>query len=249
LLEKKLIDPARIIAADIRPERGRELTGRYGIGFTADVRAAVDGADVVVLAVKPQSLPQVLPLLARRVPERALVISIIAGAKISRIADGLSHPAVVRSMPNTPAQIGQGITVWTAAPSVSKGQRAQAKALLGALGAEVCVEEERYLNAATALSGSGPAYVFLFMEALVDAGIQLGFTPETAKQLVLQTVKGSAAYAAASSKSLAALREQVTSPGGTTAEALRSFEKDEFRAAVSRAVEAAHRRSIELGKG
>ncbi len=249
LLNKKLADPSRITAADVRPERGRELIDRYGVSFTADNRAAVEGADVVVLSVKPQTLPQVLPALSNRVPERALVISIIAGAKISTIAGGLSHPAVVRSMPNTPAQIGQGMTVWTAAPTVTETQRAQAKALLGALGAEVYVDEEGYLDAATALSGSGPAYAFLFMEALVEAGMQLGFSQAVSKQLVLQTVKGSVEYAMSSTKDLAPLREQVTSPGGTTAEALRSFEKDEFRKIVSRAVEAAHRRSIELGKG
>jgi pyrroline-5-carboxylate reductase len=152
-------------------------------------------------------------------------------------------------MPNTPAQVGQGMTVWTAAPSVSESQRSQAKALLSALGLEVYVEEERFLDAATALSGSGPAYVFLFMEALVDAGVKLGFPPAVAKQLVMQTVKGSAEYAAGSLKDLPALREQVTSPGGTTAAALRSFKQDGFRESIARAVEAAYRRSIELGKG
>jgi len=169
--------------------------------------------------------------------------------KISTIADGLAHPVVVRSMPNTPAQIGQGMTVWTASPGVTESQRAQAKELLGALGTEVYVEEETHLDAATALSGSGPAYVFLFMEALVDAGVKLGFSQAVSRQLVLQTVKGSVEYAMSASKDLTGLRMQVTSPGGTTAEALRSFEQDGFRAVVSRAVDAAHRRSIELGKG
>jgi pyrroline-5-carboxylate reductase len=249
LLDGKLVDPARIVAADIRPERGRELTERYGVAFTADNRAAVEGADAVVLSVKPQSLPQVLPDLSHRIPEGALVVSIIAGAKISTIAGGLFHPAVVRSMPNTPAQIGQGMTVWTAAPLVTDAQREQAKALLGALGVEVYVDQEDFLDAATALSGSGPAYVFLFMEALVEAGEKLGFPPAVSKQLVMQTVKGSVEYAMQSVKDLPSLREQVTSPGGTTAEALRSFEDNGFRHSIARAVEAAHRRSIELGKG
>jgi pyrroline-5-carboxylate reductase len=248
LLEGKLVDPARIAAADVRPERGRELTERYGISFAADNRAAVGGADVVVLAVKPQNLPQVLPDLRGRIPDRALVISIVAGAGTAKISAGLSHPAVVRSMPNTPAQIGRGMTVWTAAASVSETQRAQAKALLGALGVEVYVDDENFLDAATALSGSGPAYVFLFLEALTDAGVRLGFAPEVAKRLALQTVRGAAEYAERSPKELSALREQVTSPGGTTAAALHSFENDGFRAMIVRAVEAAHRRSIELGK-
>jgi pyrroline-5-carboxylate reductase len=249
MLERKLCDPAHITAADVRPERGEELTKRYGVKFAAENPTAVKNADVVVLSIKPQNLPQVLPGLAGRIPERALVLSIVAGAKLSTIAEGLVHPAVVRSMPNTPAQIGQGMTVWTAAPAVSDAQRAQAEELLGALGLEVYVDEEGFLDAATALSGSGPAYVFLFMEALTDAGVKLGFTPEVAKQLVMQTVRGSAEYATGSSKDLQALRKQVTSPGGTTAAALHSLDQDGFRDAIVRAVEAAHRRAIELGKG
>jgi pyrroline-5-carboxylate reductase len=248
LLGKKLIDPARIRAADVRPERGRELAQRYGIAFTADNGAAVQGADVAVLSVKPQSLPEVLPGLKGRVPERALVLSIIAGAKISVLSGALDHAAVVRSMPNTPAQIGEGMAVWTASESVTDAQRAQAREILGALGLEVYVEEEGFLDAATAVSGSGPAYVFLFMEALVDAGTALGFSPSVSKQLVLQTVKGSVAYAMNSPLDLAQLRRQVTSPGGTTAAALGSFEGDGFGDVVSRAVHAAYHRSIELGK-
>jgi pyrroline-5-carboxylate reductase len=249
LLTRKLIDPSRITASDVRPERGQELVDRYAIVFTADNRAAAEAADVIVLSVKPQTLPQVMPALSGGITQRALILSIIAGAKISAIADGLAHAAVVRSMPNTPARIGRGMTVWTAADAVTKAQRSQAREILGALGMEVYVAEEDYLDAATALSGSGPAYVFLFMEALVEAGIQLGFPPDVARQLVLQTVQGSAEYAGSSALDLAQLRRQVTSPGGTTAAAIQSFEADGFREVVSRAVHAAHRRSIELGKG
>ncbi|MBN2085148.1 MAG: pyrroline-5-carboxylate reductase [Anaerolineales bacterium] len=249
LLGRKLLDPARIIASDVRPERGGELVERYAVGFSDDNCAAADGADVIVLSVKPQTLPQVMRALSGGVPGRALVISIIAGAKIDAIAEGLAHAAVVRSMPNTPAQIGRGVTVWTASAAVTEAQRSQAREILGALGMEVYVEEETYLDAATALSGSGPAYVFLFMEALTEAGIQLGFPPAVARQLVLQTVQGSSEYAGSSALDLGQLRNQVTSPGGTTAAALQSFEADGFREIVSRAVQAAHRRSIELGKG
>jgi pyrroline-5-carboxylate reductase len=249
LSAKKLVDPSRIIASDVRGERGRELTGRYGISFTGDNAAAVKGADVVVLSVKPQSLPQVMPDLIGRIPERALVLSIIAGAKISAIAVGLAHAAIVRSMPNTPAQIGQGMAVWTASSSVREDQRAQAHEILGALGMEVYVAEESFLDAATALSGSGPAYVFLFLEALIEAGVQMGFSRPVSKQLVLQTAKGAVEYALSSSLELEQLRRQVTSPGGTTAAAIRSFEEDGFGAVVSKAVRAAHKRSIELGRG
>ncbi|MBN1438254.1 MAG: pyrroline-5-carboxylate reductase [Anaerolineales bacterium] len=249
LTDRKLIDPARIVAADIRPERGRELRERYGVGFSIDNRAALDGADTVVLSVKPQILPQVLPALSGGVPQDALVLSIIAGARIATLCDGLRHASVVRSMPNTPAQIGRGVTAWTASPAVTENQRAKAKELLGALGAEVYVEGENLLDAVTAVSGSGPAYAFLFMEALVDAGVGLGFEPDLAKQLVLQTVRGAAEYALGAESDLAQLRKQVASPGGTTEAALRSFERDEFRNVVRRAVQAAHQRSLELGSG
>ncbi len=249
LVKKKAIDPARVTAADVRPERGRELAEKYAVAFTTDNRQAVAGADVVVLAVKPQTLPQVLPGLSGAIPERALVLSIIAGARIPAIAEGLNHAAVVRSMPNTPAQIGQGVAVWAASPEVDADQRAQAREILGALGMEVYVAEERFLDAATALSGSGPADVFLFLESLTAAGVELGFDPALAKQLVLQTAKGAVEYASSCALDLEQLRRQVTSPGGTTAAALHSFEDDGFRGAVSRAVQAAHRRSIELGKG
>lgn len=249
VLEKKLVDPSHITASDIRPDRLQELRERYAIHCTADNRAAMEGADVIVLSVKPQTAPKVLLGLTGCVPKQALVLSIMAGVKISTVSEGLAHPVVVRSMPNTPAQIGQGMTVWTASPGVTETQRSQAKELLGALGAEIYMDEETYLDAATALIGSGPAYVFLFMEALADAGVKLGFSQAVSKQLVLQTVKGSVEYAMSSPKDLADLREQVTSPGGTTAAALHSFERHGFRTAIMRAVEAARRRSIELGKG
>ena len=249
LLTGKLMDPSHIVAADVRPERGQELKERYGISFVTDNRAAVDGADVVVLSVKPQVLPEVMPTIKDRVPKQAFVLSIIAGAKLGAIVEGLAHAAVVRSMPNTPAQIGEGMTVWTSSPSVTEVQKGQAKQILGALGVEVYVEEEDLLDVATALSGTGPAYVFLFMEALVDAGVHLGFSRQLSEQLVLQTVKGSVDYAMHTSQHLARLRNQVTSPGGTTAEAMYYLEKAGFRTAISRAVWAAFQRSVELGKG
>lgn len=249
LLHKKILEASGITASDVRPERGKELMERYGIRFTSDNRAATEHADVVVLSVKPQTLPQVLPGLSGGVPAQALVLSIIAGARLAALSKGLAHTAIVRSMPNTPGRIGRGMTVWTASASVNESQRAQAREILGALGMEEFVEKEEYLDAATAVSGSGPAYVFLFMEAMVEAGNKLGFSPEVAKQLVLQTVQGAAEYAGGSPLDLAQLRQQVTSPGGTTAAAIQSFEADGFREIIIRAVQAAHRRSIELGKG
>jgi len=249
LLDRRLVEPDRIVAAGPRPERGAELRERYGIEVTTDNRAAVEGAGVVVLAVKPQMLGKVMPALKGRVAADALVLSIVAGARIGVIEHGLAHPAVVRSMPNTPAQIGLGITVWAASEAVTVAQREQARAMLTALGEEVFVEDEDYLDMATALSGTGPSYVFLFMEALVDAGVHLGFPRYLAERLVLQTVRGSAEYARAAGQHLARMRNQVTSPGGTSAEALYYLEKAGFRTALSRSVWAAYQRSVQLGRG
>lgn len=152
-------------------------------------------------------------------------------------------------MPNTPAQIGEGITVWYPAPAVTPAQQEWARVVLGALGQEVLVEEEYYLDMATALSGTGPAYVFLFMEVMIDAGVHLGFPRRIAEQLVVQTLKGSVDYYNTRKMHPATLRNQVTSPGGTSAEALYYLEKAGFRTAISRAVWAAYERSLELGKG
>jgi pyrroline-5-carboxylate reductase len=203
----------------------------------------------VVLSIKPQTLGKVLNNLRGHVQSHALVLSIVAGAPILKIASGLEHTAVVRSMPNTPAQIGEGITVWTAAPAVTGEQRDMAREILKALGEEVFVEEETYLDMATALSGTGPAYVFLFMEAMVDAGVHLGFHRSIAEKLVSQTVRGSVDFyiAKAGVTHLATLRNQVTSPAGTTAAALYYLDKAGFRTAISRAVWAAYERSQTLG--
>ncbi|MBI4671411.1 MAG: pyrroline-5-carboxylate reductase [Chloroflexi bacterium] len=245
----ELVSPVQVIAAGPRSARLEELQAKYGIHITTDNGMAAEGADVVVLAVKPQMLNHVMPGLKGRLRAAALVVSIIAGARIGAMENGLNHRAIVRSMPNTPAQIGQGMTVWTASSAVTMSQRAQAQAILGALGQEIFVEDEDYLDMATALSGTGPAYVFLFMEAMVDAGVHLGFPRYIAEKLVLQTVKGSVEYALQTPQHLARLRNQVTSPGGTSAEALYYLEKAGFRTALSRSIWAAYQRSSQLGRG
>ena len=159
----------------------------------------------------------------------------------------LGERPVVRLMPNTPAQIGEGVSVWTATPDCTAEQRAQARAMFGALGEEVYVDDEAYLDMATALSGSGPGYVFLFIEALIDAGVRIGLARAVAEKLALQTVKGSALYAQRSGQHLAALRNAVTSPGGTTAAGLHQLERGGLRAAIEDAVAAAYERSRQLG--
>ncbi len=238
-----------LIASGPREERGHDLQARFKINTTTDNVAAVQGAQVVVLSVKPQVLPGVMPALRGHIAPDALVLSIVAGARMDNISTGLGHAAVVRSMPNTPAQIGEGITVWIAAAAVSATQREQARLLLVALGQEIEADNEDQLDMATALSGSGPAYVFLFMEALVDAGVHLGFSRRVAEQLVVQTIKGSVDYYQHTPNHMARLRNQVTSPGGTSAEALYYLEKAGFRTAISRAVWAAYQRSAALGQG
>jgi len=247
LLRKKLAQPENIIVSGPREERSEQLHKKYGIKTSTDNTSAASQADVVVLSVKPQRLSEVMKGLKGIRPD-ALVLSIIAGANIKKISSGLKHKAIVRSMPNTPGQIGEGITVWASSKEVTEEQQETARAILGALGDEVFVEDESYLDMATALSGSGPAYVFLFTEALIDAGVHMGFPRRISEQLVLKTIKGSVAFYHQAERHPATLRNQVTSPGGTSAEALYYLEKAGFRTAISRAVWAAYQRSLELGK-
>ena len=247
LLRKKLAQPENIIVSGPREERSEQLHKKYGIKTSTDNTSASSQADVVVLSVKPQRLSEVMKGLKGIRPD-ALVLSIIAGANIKKISAGLKHKAIVRSMPNTPGQIGEGITVWASSKEVTEEQQETARAILGALGDEVFVEDESYLDMATALSGSGPAYVFLFTEALIDAGVHMGFPRRISEQLVLKTIKGSVAFYHQAERHPATLRNQVTSPGGTSAEALYYLEKAGFRTAISRAVWAAYQRSLELGK-
>lgn len=249
LLSQKIVEPGQIIAAGPRPERAEKLQERHAIAVTTDNQIAAEKGQIVVLSVKPQVLKDVMPEIRGHLRRQDMVVSIIAGMPIETIANGLAHAAVVRAMPNTPAQIGQGITVWTVTQEVSESQKQQAQAILGSLGQEVFVEDEDYLDMATALSGTGPAYVFLLMEAMIDAGVHMGFSRRISKQLVFQTIRGSVEFAARSDKHVAELRNQVTSPGGTSAEALYHMEKGGLRTVISRGIWAAYQRSIALGKG
>jgi pyrroline-5-carboxylate reductase len=251
VIRQNVAPPSSLLASGPHQERVDHLHAKYGIAPFIDNAAAARQAEVVVLSVKPQRLDRVLDGMRGSIRPEALVLSIVAGASIEKISTGLNHNLVVRSMPNTPAQIGEGITVWTASPRVTPVQQEMARSILGALGQEVFVEEENYLDMATALSGTGPAYVFLFMEAMVDAGVHLGFPRRIAEQLVVQTVRGSVDYYQTRDDPvhLARLRNQVTSPGGTSAAALYYLEKAGFRTAISRAIWAAYERSQELGRG
>ena len=246
LLKKELVSPTAITCADPYVARGKELEATYGVHCTTDNLEAVKDADIVVLSIKPQVLSDITPALRGKLGPNQLLLSILAGVDSRTLAKSFGHKAIVRTMPNTPARVGQGMTVWTATAEVSALQREMAQAMLAALGKEIFVSREGDLDMATALSGTGPAYVFLFMEALIDAGVHMGFSRRVAEQLVLQTVKGSVDFALQSDTHLAELRNQVTSPGGTTADALYHMEKGGLRTVMSKAVFAAYKKSKSL---
>jgi pyrroline-5-carboxylate reductase len=260
LLRRELVTPAQIIGSHPRPARREELQAKYGIAVVesnaqaakSDSTTAHEGSagksSIVILAVKPQRLSTIFNELRGQLQEEQLVLSIVAGAKIETIAGELGHRSIVRAMPNTPAQIGQGMTAWTATPQVGDAQLAQVRALLGALGKEIYVETERMIDMATALSATGPTYIFLVMEALVDAGVHMGFSRHVAQELVLQTMLGSVLFAKESHKHPAELRNMVTSPGGTSAEAIYQMEKGGLRTVLSKAVWAAFQRAVALGR-
>jgi pyrroline-5-carboxylate reductase len=248
LLRGERVDPDRIVASHPRGERRQQLQAEYGIRACESNLDAVARADVVVLAIKPQMLGRVGRELTGALREGQLVISVLAGATTRALSNALGHRQIVRSMPNTPARVGKGMTVWYATPEVSGEQRAQASALLGSLGAELEVDDEKLVAMATAVSGTGPTYVFLVMEALVDAAVHLGFARHVAHDLVVETLEGSALFARSSGMHPAELRNMVTSPGGTSAAALHELESGRLRTVLSEAVWAAFRRTEELGR-
>ncbi len=248
LLRQELVTADQILISHPREDRRRDLHARYGIQATSDNHEAAHWGRVVILAVKPQQLRHVLPPLRGALRDDDLAISVVAGATLSSLAAAIEHPAVVRSMPNTPAQIGAGMTVWTAAAAVTDEQRRWASIVLGSLGHEVFVDSENYLDMATAINGTGPAYFFLMMEAMIDAGVHLGLSRRIAEDLVLQTMLGSVRYAQQSGLHPAQLRNAVTSPGGTSAAAISELERGGMRTVLADAIWAAYRRSVELGK-
>lgn len=255
LLSNRLVKPDQIVGSHPRQDRRQELESKYGIHVVESnkeavelVRGDVPESSIVVLTVKPQRLGVILTELKATIAPEQLVVSIIAGAQIETIANDLQHRVIVRSMPNTPAQIGEGMTVWTATPQVNEDQRKQIKAIFEALGRELYVEEEKMVDMATALSATGPTYTFLMMEGLIDAGVHLGFSRHVSQELVLQTMLGSVLFARESGKHPAELRNMVTSPGGTSAEAIYQMEKGSLRTVLSKAVWAAYRRTATLGR-
>ena len=243
-------DPACIVASDASPAALDAMARRTGVRTTGDNAEAAAGADVVVLAVKPQMLQGVAREIAPVVQQRRpLVISIAAGIREDALEGWLGRGvALVRTMPNTPAMIGAGATVLHAGAGVTDGQRDSAESILRSVGLTRWVEDEALLDAVTAVSGSGPAYFFLVMEAMEAAAIDLGIPHETARLLTLQTALGAARMAIESDEEPAALRRRVTSPGGTTERAVAVFEEGGLRELFGRALAAARDRSIELSR-
>lgn len=249
LISSKSCPAKNIIISGPETDRNELLVAQYGVTSTDNNAEAVKNADLVVLSVKPQRFKMVANSLRGKIRKDALVISIVAGITMDTLDLGLDHELVIRAMPNTPSRIAMGITVWAAAEQVSEAQKENARELFRALGDEVFVDDENYMDMATAVSGTGPAYVFLFMEAMIDAAVHLGFPRRIAEQLVSQTLRGSVEFYMTNKEHPAKLRNDVTSPGGTSAEALYYLEKAGFRTAISRAVLAAYERSKELGQG
>ncbi|MGP1674090.1 MAG: pyrroline-5-carboxylate reductase [Candidatus Limnocylindrales bacterium] len=247
LLRGELVAPAQVVASHPRQERREALEREYGIRTVAANADAVRDADVILLGIKPQMLERVGRDIGPHLRRGQLVLSVLAGATTKALIGMLGHDQVVRSMPNTPARLGKGVSVWYATPQTTEEQRAQAGALLGALGHQLEVDDEKMVAMATAVSGTGPTYVFLVMEALIDAAVHLGFPRHVAHDLVIETLEGSTLFAKQSGLHPAELRNMVTSPGGTSAAALHALESGRLRTVMSEAVWAAFRRTIELG--
>ncbi|HQY93024.1 pyrroline-5-carboxylate reductase [Caldilinea sp.] len=247
LLTQGLTTAAFLSASDPWTERLDYIHTTYSVEVTPDNATAVREAGIVVLSIKPQSLLKVGKDLHSKIHPEALVLSIIAGTRISTLQNKLFHDRIVRAMPNTPGQLGKGMTVWTATEHVAAKQIKQTEAILGAMGEQLQVDEESFLDMATGLSGSSPGFVLLLIEAMIDAGVHMGFSRRDAEKMVLQTIEGTVALMRASGRHSAELKNQVTSPGGTTAAGLYELEKASIRAIINDAIFAAYRRSQELG--
>lgn len=248
LFDNNTVTPKQIVASHPRQDRRTQLSAKHGIEVVESNAEAAKDADLILLTIKPQVMPAVMAELSTVLHANQVVISIAAGTTVNQLKNGLHHLAIVRVMPNTPAQVGEGMALWFASNEVSDDAREKVRVTLGALGMELEVDEEKYVDMATALSGTGPTYVFLMMEALIDAGVHMGFPRRIAEQVVMQTVGGSVSYARQSGLHLAELRNMVTSPGGTSAEAIYQMEKGGLRTILSKSVYAAYKRTQSLAR-
>ncbi|MEX2426318.1 MAG: pyrroline-5-carboxylate reductase [Thermomicrobiaceae bacterium] len=247
LLEQNMITREQVRGGEPIDARRAELESRLEIDISHDNLHAIENSDIILLTIKPQTLETVMRQLAGRLKPHQVVVSIIPGVTIERLSDGFQHDRIVRSMPNTPSQIGSGVTAWIPSSSVDEDSREAVSTILSTMGTAVQLDSESAIDMATAISGSGPAYVFMMLEAMIDAGVHLGFPRPVAQQLVEETMLGSILYARQSGKHPAELRNMVTTPGGTTASALKTLEQGGFRTVVNDAVWSAYHRAVELG--
>lgn len=247
-LAGRLVGADRMHVVDPSADALRKLEQQFGVGTAPQIDSGLAACEVIVLAVKPQQMKTVAEQLRPHLGAQ-LLLSIAAGIRAADLSRWLGgHRAIVRSMPNTPALIGQGITGMVAMSGVSDVQRAAADAVMRAVGATVWLDDESLIDAVTAVSGSGPAYVFYFLEAMQQAALELGLTPEQGTALAIATFGGAAQLAAQSSEPLSVLRERVTSKGGTTYAALASMDAAGVKGAIVTAIKAAAARSRELGE-
>lgn len=248
IVGKKVLDPDKIFISDPDTQKVTALCEKLGIHAAASNAEAVEGADAVLIAVKPQFLDDAAATFKDSLSPDVLVMTIVAGIPVAYYLNTLQRTHLIRIMPNTPAQVGEGVCAWYAAPDTEDEQKALCERILSALGTQFEVKRESDLNLVTAVSGSGPAYVYLFIEAMVDASVQMGLPRPLSEKIVLQTVFGSAAYMKQTGKHPVILKNEVTSPGGTTAAALAMMEKDGLRTAVAEGMIACLQKTIELGK-
>lgn len=246
-LRSGVAEPSDISVVEVIESRRSLLADRHSVIVTATAEHVVENADVIVVAIKPQDAGSLFKECKGLFHPGQTILSILAGTTIASLREGFGHKEVVRAMPNTPGQIGRGVTVWCPTEEVTQANRGNVRRVLESFGDEHEVANEKYLDMATALSGSGPAYVFLFLESLIDAGVSIGLPRTLATALAQQTLAGSADFAVQAARHPAALRDDVTSPGGTTAAGIRALEREGFRTAVFDAVWAAYERSRALG--
>jgi pyrroline-5-carboxylate reductase len=247
VIARGVASPESVRVCEIHAGRRDYLSGRYKVAACAEYGPVVEHSDALVLAVKPQDFPRAAEGLHRHLDPEQLVISIMAGVRMQNIGDALARHHVVRVMPNLPATVGEAFSIWTAMEEVSEEQRAAVKTLLGAFGKEMYTTEEKMLDIATAVSGSGPGYVMLLLEALIDGAVHIGLRREVATEMVLQTVLGAVRWVQETGRHPAELRGQVASAGGTTVEGLLALERHGVRAAIVEAVIAGFEKSRMLG--
>jgi pyrroline-5-carboxylate reductase len=246
ITEKGLYRKEEITGSGPRLKSLEEVKKRFGINITQKNTDAAKFGDIIILSIKPQVFQAIAKEIKDSINDNQMIVSIMAGVDIETLQRELLHKKIVRAMPNTPAQISEGMTIWTSTKEIKENEKDEVKKIFSSMGKELYFEEEQYVDMATALTGTGPAYVFLFLEAMIAAGVHLGFSRRDARELVYQTTLGSVLFAINSEKHTSELRDMVTSPGGTSADALYEMEKGSFRTIIEKAVYSAFKRTIYL---